>query len=171
MTNGESKKAAREQRRKERRAARERRRNKRDAAGVARSLPDDEVGGPNLMPAEQQRRRRAFELIEQTCSELIAVRGRQVIALSILAAGTDEHSSLAREIEALDDEIDDLRELSEDLLRRVAPLELLDARLGQLEQMLTTAQTLASASARSKALLGAAQELLTALDNALDGEG
>ncbi|HLT40807.1 MAG TPA: hypothetical protein VK034_31235 [Enhygromyxa sp.] len=133
------------------------------------ATPDDKPARPGLMPAELLRRRRTFELLETTCGELVAVRGRQVLALLLLAAGSDEHTRLTREIEALDDEIDDLRELSDDLLRRVAPLEIADDRLAQLEQMLSAAQTLANVAARAQALLGAAQELLATLDDALDG--
>lgn len=174
MSSRESSKQTRAQRRQERKAARERRRLGRAAAGVARTLtatPDDKLGAPSLLPAQQLRRRRTFELIERTCSELVAVRGREVLALLSLAAGSDEHARVAREIEALDDEIDDLRELSDDLLRRVAPLEVVDDQLAALEQMLTEAQSLANISARAQSLLGAAQKLLAALDDALDGEG
>lgn len=162
----------RAKRRDERKAARDHRRREREASGISASLtatPDDEHGRPNLLPAQQLRRRRTFELIERTCGELVAVRGRQVLALLLLSPGTDEHSALARAIEALDDEIDDLRELSDDLLRRVAPLEVADDRLAQLEQMLSAAQTLANVAARAQALLGAAQQLLAAIDDAIDG--
>ena len=161
------KKAARAKRRVERKAARERRRSHREAARIAPSLTEtpDDASGPNLLPAQQVRRRRTFELLERTHAELVVARERRVLALLGAAAGTDEFMSIAREIEALNDEIDDLRELSDDLLRRVAPLDVADDRLAQLEQVLATAQALAHSSARAQALLGAAQQLLTALDD------
>lgn len=171
MSKQSSRKAARTERRDQRRAIRERRRNQRDAAGLDPSLtatPDD-VAAPNLMPVAQLRRRKTFELIERTCSELVITRERQVLALVSAAAGSDAHAELAREIEALDDEIDDLRELSDELLRRVAPLDVADDQLARLEQMLSAAQSLANAAQRAQALLGAAQELLAALDDAIDG--
>jgi hypothetical protein len=167
-----SRKAARAERRADRKAARERRRRERESAGLSASLtatPDDEdPSKPNLMPVQELRRRRTFELLERTHSELVGVRERQVIALFVAAAGSDEHTRLGREVEALNDELDELRELSDELLRRIAPLDVADDRLVALEQMLGTAQALANASAKSQALLGAAQELLAAIDEALE---
>jgi hypothetical protein len=171
MNQQSTRKAARVKQREQRKAARERRRRERDASGLHSSLtatPDD-IEARNLMPVVQLRRRKTFELLERTCSELVVVRERQVLALLYAAAGSDEHDRLAREIEALDDEIDDLRELSDELLRRVAPLDVADDRLAHLELMLTAAQALANASARATALLGAAHELLAAFDDAIDG--
>jgi hypothetical protein len=173
MTQRPPRKVTRAKQREERTATRERRRNERAAAGLRPSLtgsPDD-VQAPNLMPATQLRRRKMFELLERTTRELVLAREKQVLELLSVAAGSDEHDRLSREVEALDDEIDDLRELSDELLRRVAPLDVADDRLAALEQMLRAAQALANASARAQALLGAAQELLAAIDDALDGGG
>jgi hypothetical protein len=165
MTREPPRKATRTQRRAEKQATRDRRRlNPRLTA-----TPDD-VAARNPMPVAQLRRRKTLALIERTCSELVLVRERQVLASLSAAAGSDAHDQLTREIEALDDEIDDLRELSDELLRRVAPLDVADDRLAQLEQMLAAAQALANASQRAQALLGAAQELLSAIDDAIDGK-
>ncbi|HVI02970.1 MAG TPA: hypothetical protein VM869_29935 [Enhygromyxa sp.] len=171
MTQPPSRKATRAKKRGQRQATRDRRRRERDRDGLDPALTGspDHAAARNLMPVAQLRRRKTFELLERTCSELVVLRERQVLELVSAAAGSDEYDRLAREIEALDDEIDDLRELSDELLRRVAPLDVADDRLAQLEQMLTTAQALANASARAQALLGAAQELLAAIDDAIDG--
>jgi hypothetical protein len=166
-----SRKAARARHRTERKTARDRRRHDRAAGRLDPSLtatPDDTGDKSNLMPIQQLRRRRTFELLEQACSDLVAVRQKRVLELVSAPAGSDEHSQLSQEVEVLDDEIDDLRELSDELLRRVAPLEIADDRLAHLEQMLSDAQALANASARAQALVGAAQELLATIDSAIE---
>jgi hypothetical protein len=167
-----SRKASRAKHRAERKSARDHRRRERDAAGLDPSLtetPDDAAGGPNLLPVQQLRRRRTFELLEQACSDLVGVRQKRVLELISLPTGSDEHRRASEEVAALDDEIDELRELSDELLRRVAPLEIADDQLAHLERMLSDAHALANASARAQALLGAAQELLTAVDSAIEG--
>ncbi len=175
MSSAESRKAARAQRRAQRKAARERRRRERLAAGLPDQLtatPDDPASGPasgpSLLPSQQLRRERVFALLEGLHTELVGARERQVLAQLGAGPGTDEYAAIARQIEGLNDEIDDLRELSDELLRNVAPLEVADDRLAQLEGMLGAARALAEASARATALIGAAQELLAAIDDALD---
>ena len=94
---------------------------------------------------------------------------REAAALRLFGAapGTDAHSVLTRELEALNDEIDELRELNDELLRQVSPLALADDRLTELERMIATARALSVASLRAQALLEAARDLLGALDDAL----
>lgn len=177
MSKPSSRKAARAQRREQKKQARARRGQKRDAAGLNPRLigsPDD-VAAPtvepsNPMPVDQLRRHKTFALLERTCSELVVARERQMLALDLAAPGSDAYDQLAREVEAINDEIDELRETNDELLRRVAPLDVPDDRLAQLEQMLANAKALADAAERARSLLGAAQQLLAAIDDALDGE-
>lgn len=122
------------------------------------------------MPAEALRRRRTFTLLERTHTGLVATREAAVLALFAAAPGTDHYDDLTREVEALNDEIDDLRELSDELLRQLQPLALADQRLAELEQTVAGAQALSNASQRAQALLGAARDVLVAFDDALDGQ-
>ena len=77
--------------------------------------------------------------------------------------------SYATRVEAINALEPELRELSDELLRKVAPLDLDEQRLGELEQLFAAALALASAAERGQALLGAAEQLLAAIDDALDG--
>lgn len=175
-TTQESRKAARARRRTERKATRQRRRDEHDASKIAPGLtatPDDPAQGKGInvtMSGEALRREKTFKLIARTQTELVVCREGVSLALFSAAPGTDNYDDLGRQVEALNDEIDDLRELSDDLLRQVQPLVLSDDRLAQLERVVSTARELANASTRAKALLGAAKDVLTAIDDALDDQ-
>jgi hypothetical protein len=159
----ESRKVARQRRRAERQAARARR-----AVPGLLTTPDDAVVVTQAaMSAANLRRQRSFVLLERCCADLVAAREALSLSLRGAAPGTRAHSDLAREIEALNDELDELRELGDELLRQVKPLVVPDARLAELEGVLASARALGNASARAKALLGAAQRVLDALENAL----
>lgn len=176
MTDGRTRRAARAQRRAQRRAERDRRRHERAVLDPARLVAGG--AGPGVgpdpgttiitAPNEELRRRRTFKLLERAHAELVGSRESVALQLFGAAPGTDEHSVLARRVEAFNDEIDDLRGLSDELLRQVRPLALDGDRLVDLEGKLAEASAVADASKRADALLGAAQQMLGAVDDALD---
>ncbi len=122
-------------------------------------------------PHEELRRRRTFKLVERAHAELVCSREGMALQLFGSAPGTTEHAGLSRRVEALNDEIDDLRELSDELLGQVQPPALDGDELAALERAVATAQAVADGSKRAEALLASAQRVLAALDDALDELG
>ncbi|PRP90920.1 hypothetical protein ENSA5_59950 [Enhygromyxa salina] len=172
MTEGQTRRAARAQRRAQRQAERDRRRAERAVARLVPGTraPDVDPGTTIVTaPNEELRRRRTFKLLERAHMELVCSREAVALQLFGAAPGTDEHEALARRVEAFNDEIDDLRGLSDELLRQVHPLALDGDRLVELEGTLASARVVADASQRADALLGVAEQVLGAFDDALDG--
>ena len=163
--------AARARRRAERRAERER---ERQAEVLAKLVP----GGVSLepspgstiitVPQQELLRRRTFKLLERCHSEIVCCREGIALALFGADPDSDEHGSLRELFDALNDEIDDLRELCDELLRRITSLALTNADIVHVEKKLASAQAIANPTDRVRGLIAASTKLLSLVDDTLD---
>ena len=163
--------AARAERRAARRAERER---DRQAEVLSKLIPGGAALDPNpgstiiTEPQQELLRRRTLKLLERCHSELVCCR--EGVSLALFGADPDssEHASLRELFDGLNEETDDLRELCDELLRRLTSVALSNAELVHLEKKLAAAQAIASSTERGQALLSASAKLLSLVDDALD---
>ena len=179
MKKTEQRRAARRRRRQQRRAERAKRirarkikrreRRRQRAARDDEPTPDaPEHAGERAEAGAAERRQQALELLESAHSALVVSRREFVIELACASPGTDAHDQLARRCEAINDEIDDIRDQSDDLLRQVGPFSLPMSEVEKLDAALRSARKQAAAAERADALLGAAEGVLNMIEKAIE---
>ena len=133
--------------------------------------PDPDPGTTIITkPHEELLRRRTFKLVERCHAELVC--SREGVALQLFGADPDnpEHAALRGQIDSLNEEVDDLRELSDELMRRSSSISLSNAELVHLEKKIAAAQSVANPSKRAQGLITASSLLLNAIDDSLDDD-